>query len=68
MYLQQYQQNINIDLDEKELWTKFYGLTNEMILTKAGRYVKFDSKQNLYLYLLYSINLNLIVVLFRSLK
>ena len=45
MYLQQnqrYQQQqlqnpINIDLDEKELWSKFYGLTNEMILTKAGR-------------------------------
>ena len=37
-YQQQQQPNlINIDLDEKELWSKFYGLTNEMILTKAGR-------------------------------
>ncbi|RMZ98336.1 T brachyury transcription factor [Brachionus plicatilis] len=31
------QSNISIDLEEKELWTRFYHLTNEMILTKAGR-------------------------------
>ena len=36
-YQQQQPNQINIDLDEKELWSKFYGLTNEMILTKAGR-------------------------------
>lgn len=37
---QQYQANNNnilIDLEDKQLWTKFYHITNEMILTKAGR-------------------------------
>ncbi|CAF0710732.1 unnamed protein product [Brachionus calyciflorus] len=33
----QYGEQIKIDLEEKELWTRFYHLTNEMILTKAGR-------------------------------
>lgn len=28
---------IKMDLEEKDLWTRFYNLTNEMILTKAGR-------------------------------
>ena len=31
------QNNITIELEEKELWTRFYHLSNEMILTKAGR-------------------------------
>ena len=29
--------SINMELEDKELWTRFYNLTNEMILTKAGR-------------------------------
>jgi hypothetical protein len=28
---------ITMNLEDKDLWTRFYGLTNEMILTKAGR-------------------------------
>lgn len=27
-------------LEDRELWDKFHGLTNEMIVTKSGRYVK----------------------------
>ena len=29
--------NILVYLEDRELWTQFYQLTNEMILTKAGR-------------------------------
>jgi hypothetical protein len=28
---------IRIELEDRELWTKFHSVTNEMILTKAGR-------------------------------
>lgn len=31
--------NIHVTLDESELWKKFKTLTNEMIVTKNGRYV-----------------------------
>ena len=30
-------QNIRVDLQEPELWSKFYEKTNEMIVTKNGR-------------------------------
>ena len=30
---------IKMELDDKDLWTRFYNLNNEMILTKAGRYL-----------------------------
>ena len=30
-------ENINVVLQEAELWEKFYHLTNEMIVTKNGR-------------------------------
>ena len=32
---------VKMELEDKELWTRFYNLNNEMILTKAGRYVSF---------------------------
>ena len=28
---------IQMELDEQEIWQQFYSVTNEMILTKAGR-------------------------------
>lgn len=31
---------IHVTLDDRELWTKFQCLTNEMIVTKNGRYAK----------------------------
>lgn len=36
--------NIHVTLDESELWKKFKTLTNEMIVTKNGRYVVFFSQ------------------------
>ena len=33
----QHHSNIRITLDDKDLWSRFYHVTNEMILTKAGR-------------------------------
>ena len=30
-------QNIRVELQEPELWNKFHGKTNEMIVTKNGR-------------------------------
>lgn len=30
-------EDIKMELEDKDLWTLFYNLTNEMILTKAGR-------------------------------
>lgn len=32
--------DIHVTLDDRELWTKFQCLTNEMIVTKNGRYAK----------------------------
>ena len=29
--------SISMELEDKELWTRVYNMTNEMILTKAGR-------------------------------
>ena len=29
--------NLNISLDDRELWMRFQNLTNEMIVTKNGR-------------------------------
>ena len=37
MYSNAYQTNIVMELGDKDLWSKFYEATNEMILTKAGR-------------------------------
>ncbi len=32
-----YQSNISMSLHEEHIWERFHELTNEMILTKAGR-------------------------------
>ena len=32
-------QNLNVVLDDRDLWLRFQNLTNEMIVTKNGRYV-----------------------------
>lgn len=34
---QQQVSGIQMELDEKDIWQQFYSVTNEMILTKAGR-------------------------------
>lgn len=31
--------NVNVSLDDRELWMRFQNLTNEMIVTKNGRFV-----------------------------
>lgn len=31
-------QRIAIRLEDKDLWNRFYGKTNEMIVTRSGRY------------------------------
>lgn len=31
--------NLNVSLDDRELWMRFQNLTNEMIVTKNGRFV-----------------------------
>jgi T-box len=36
---------IHVTLDDRELWTKFQCLTNEMIVTKNGRYAKTQRRQ-----------------------
>ena len=33
------EQKLRVHLDDRELWSKFKDLTNEMIVTKSGRYV-----------------------------
>lgn len=33
------ERDIKLSLEDAELWTKFKELTNEMIVTKTGRYV-----------------------------
>lgn len=35
------EQKLKVSLDEKDLWSKFKELTNEMIVTKSGRWVAF---------------------------
>lgn len=39
---------IRVQLEEKEreLWVKFHELTNEMIVTKMGRYAQFKLKSS----------------------
>lgn len=32
--------NLSISLDDRDLWLRFQNLTNEMIVTKNGRYVR----------------------------
>ena len=32
------EQNLKVNLDDRDLWCKFKELTNEMIVTKGGRY------------------------------
>ena len=34
------ERDIKLTLDDADLWTKFKELTNEMIVTKTGRYVQ----------------------------
>ena len=34
---------LRVTLDDKELWSKFKELTNEMIVTKSGRYCAIES-------------------------
>lgn len=41
---------INIHLEERDLWNQFHIITNEMILTKAGRYNL--NLSNMYFYIL----------------
>lgn len=33
----QIDQNLNVSLDDRDLWMRFQNLTNEMIVTKNGR-------------------------------
>lgn len=33
-----FENDVRITLDDKDLWEKFRALTNEMIVTKTGRY------------------------------
>ncbi len=33
------EQKLRVNLEDKELWSKFKEFTNEMIVTKSGRYV-----------------------------
>ena len=33
------EKNINVRLEDRELWMRFYEKTNEMIVTRSGRYV-----------------------------
>ena len=33
--------HVHVNLDDSELWKKFKTLTNEMIVTKNGRYIRF---------------------------
>ena len=32
---------VQVNLENKELWTKFHALNTEMIITKTGRFVRF---------------------------
>ena len=34
---------VQVNLENKELWTKFHALNTEMIITKTGRFVRFDT-------------------------
>ena len=34
------EKQLSVHLEDKELWSKFKELTNEMIVTKSGRYAK----------------------------
>lgn len=36
------ERDIKLELEDAELWSKFKELTNEMIVTKTGRYVIHD--------------------------
>lgn len=36
------QNDIRVQLEDRDLWSRFYQVTNEMILTKAGRFVNID--------------------------
>lgn len=33
------ERDVNVALDDRDLWVRFQTLTNEMIVTKNGRYV-----------------------------
>lgn len=35
------ERDVNVALDDRDLWVRFQTLTNEMIVTKNGRYVWF---------------------------
>jgi hypothetical protein len=36
------EKSINVRLEDRDLWMRFYGKTNEMIVTRSGRYVIID--------------------------
>ncbi len=38
------ERDIKLTLDDADLWIKFKELTNEMIVTKTGRWVKLSSR------------------------
>lgn len=35
------EKNLHVILDDRDLWMRFQNLTNEMIVTKNGRYINF---------------------------
>lgn len=37
------EREVNVALDDRELWVRFQTLTNEMIVTKNGRWVSYMS-------------------------
>lgn len=41
------ERDLKVSLDENELWQKFKELTNEMIVTKNGRYFFFLARRNI---------------------
>lgn len=42
--------NVIVSLDDRELWMRFQNLTNEMIVTKNGRFVAYI-KYSSYIYI-----------------
>lgn len=50
----QIDRNLNVSLDDRDLWMRFQNLTNEMIVTKNGRYVKlFNEIITIFIYYLF---------------
>ena len=40
------QHSIQIRLEDRDLWMRFFGKTNEMIVTRSGRYTKKKKQTN----------------------